>query len=35
VFKASALKAGANSLTLKSSSPGIEWDYLRLEAGGT
>jgi rhamnogalacturonan endolyase len=34
VFNASALKAGANTLTIKSSSPGIEWDYLRLEAGG-
>ena len=35
VFDASALKAGANTLTIKSSSPGIEWDYLRLEADGT
>ena len=32
VFNASALKAGANTLTIKSSSSGIEWDYLRLEA---
>jgi rhamnogalacturonan endolyase len=32
VFDASALKAGANTLTIKSSSPGTEWDYLRLEA---
>jgi rhamnogalacturonan endolyase len=35
VFTTSALKAGANTLTIKSSNPGLEWDYLRLEAGGT
>ena len=32
-FAATALKAGANTLTIKSSAAGIEWDYLRLEAG--
>ena len=32
VFNASALKAGANSLTIKSSGAALEWDYLRLEA---
>lgn len=34
VFAASTLKAGANSLTIKSSGAALEWDYLRLEAGG-
>jgi rhamnogalacturonan endolyase len=34
VFAASALKAGANTLTIKSSGAALEWDYLRLEAGG-
>jgi rhamnogalacturonan endolyase len=32
VFAASALKAGANTLTIKSSGQALEWDYLRLEA---
>jgi len=34
VFNATALKAGANTLTIKSSGAALEWDYLRLEAGG-
>jgi rhamnogalacturonan endolyase len=32
VFAASALKAGANTLVIKSSGGALEWDYLRLEA---
>lgn len=32
VFAATALKAGANTLTIKSSGGALEWDYLRLEA---
>ena len=32
VFAASAIKAGANTLTIKSSGGALEWDYLRLEA---
>jgi rhamnogalacturonan endolyase len=32
-FDASALKAGSNTLVLKSSGGALEWDYLRLEAG--
>jgi len=32
VFDATALKAGANTLTITSSAAGTEWDYLRLEA---
>ena len=32
VFSASALKAGANTLVIKSSGGALEWDYLRLEA---
>jgi rhamnogalacturonan endolyase len=35
LFAASALKAGANTLTIKSSGGALEWDYLRLEANGT
>ena len=35
VFAASALKAGANTLTIKNSGAALEWDYLRLEANGT
>ncbi|HVZ85754.1 MAG TPA: polysaccharide lyase family protein [Polyangia bacterium] len=35
VFAASALKAGANTLAIKSSGAALEWDYLRLEANGT
>jgi rhamnogalacturonan endolyase len=35
VFAASSLKAGANTLTIKSSGAALEWDYLRLEANGT
>jgi len=31
-FAATALKAGANSLVIKSSGGALEWDYLRLEA---
>jgi hypothetical protein len=33
VFDATSLKAGANTLTITSSTAGVEWDYLRLEAG--
>jgi rhamnogalacturonan endolyase len=32
LFNASALKAGANTLVIKSSGGALEWDYLRLEA---
>jgi rhamnogalacturonan endolyase len=32
VFSASALKAGANTLTITGSGAALEWDYLRLEA---
>lgn len=32
LFDASNLKAGANTLTIKSSGAALEWDYLRLEA---
>ena len=32
-FAATALKAGANTLTLKAGGSALEWDYLRLEAG--
>ncbi len=32
MFSASALKAGANSLTITGSGAALEWDYLRLEA---
>jgi hypothetical protein len=32
VFAATALKAGANTLVIKSSGGALEWDYLRLEA---
>jgi rhamnogalacturonan endolyase len=35
VFAASALKAGANTLTITSTGGTLEWDYLRLEADGT
>jgi rhamnogalacturonan endolyase len=35
VFAASALKGGANTLTIRSSGAALEWDYLRLEANGT
>ena len=31
-FAATALKAGANTLVIKSSGGALEWDYLRLEA---
>jgi rhamnogalacturonan endolyase len=34
-FAATALKAGANTLVIKSSGGALEWDYLRLEANGT
>ncbi|HZL20357.1 MAG TPA: polysaccharide lyase family protein, partial [Polyangia bacterium] len=34
VFSASALRAGANTLTIKGSGAALEWDYLRLEANG-
>ena len=36
LFDANLLKAGANTLTIKDSSSAgtVEWDYLRLEAGG-
>ena len=32
LFNATALKAGANTLVIKSSGAALEWDYLRLEA---
>jgi rhamnogalacturonan endolyase len=32
VFSASALKVGANTLTITGSGAPLEWDYLRLEA---
>jgi len=32
LFNASALKAGANTLTIKGAGDALEWDYLRLEA---
>jgi rhamnogalacturonan endolyase len=32
VFDASALKVGANTLTIKGSGAALEWDYLRFEA---
>jgi rhamnogalacturonan endolyase len=32
IFTASSLKAGANTLSIKSSGAALEWDYLRLEA---
>jgi hypothetical protein len=32
IFDASALKAGANTLVIKSTGAALEWDYLRLEA---
>jgi rhamnogalacturonan endolyase len=35
VFAASALKAGANTLTITSTGGTLEWDYLRLEADGS
>jgi rhamnogalacturonan endolyase len=35
VFNATALKAGANTLSIAQSGGTLEWDYLRLEADGT
>jgi hypothetical protein len=34
-FAASALKAGANTLTITSTGGTLEWDYVRLESDGS